>query len=187
MNRRASMLVPLALAACAASEPAVLDVGNPRALTVDCASPPADLAARLWVSGYEGAFALSYDTATHTTTGTVDVAPGVVRKLTIDWFVPLGRGDGLDLVLAQAQGELNLVDGVQPTAEYAVSAEAISDGACLDMRFDTFAGAATVDLDGVTVPLCDLDDSCSGGDPASCTNLIETCSGSDPLDRTVEP
>ena len=187
MRPRAAVLVLLALAACAATEPATVMLENPAALTVDCASPPADLAARVWVSGYDGPFALSYDGAANTTTGTVDIAPGLVRTLTIDWFVPLGRDDGLDLVLAQAQGELALVENVQPTAEYAIPADAISDGSCLDMRFDSFAGAAAVDLDGVTVPLCDLDDSCSGGDPAACTNLIETCAGSDPLDRTVEP
>ncbi len=180
-------MVPVGLLAACAAEPSVIVLENPQALSVECAAPPADLAARLWVSGYDEAFALAYDAASNTTSGSADIAPGVVRKLTIDWYRPLGREDGVELVLAQAQGELPLVDGATPAAEFAIGTDSINDTSCLDMRFDAFDGAGTVDLDGATVPLCDLDDSCSGGDPATCTNLIETCSGGDPLDRTVEP
>lgn len=187
MSGRVIGLLLVALAACAPSEPATIAIENPQALAVECAAPPADLTARLWVSGYDEPYPLSYDAAANTTSGTADIAPGLVRKLTIDWYRPLGRDDGLELVLAQAQGDLALVDDVQPTATFAMPAEAVSDGSCLDMRFDTFAGTPGVVLDGATVPLCDLDDSCSGGDPAACTNLVETCRGSDPLDATVEP
>ncbi len=187
MTRRVASVLVLALASCGGGEPASIRFDNPRALTVDCASPPTGMAARLWVSGYDEPFGLTFDAAAGTTTGTADIAPGVVRKMTIDWYVPLGRADGIDLVLAQAQGDLSLVDSARPTAEFAIAADAILDASCLDMRADSFAGSATVVLDGATVPLCDLDDSCSGGDPATCTNLIESCSGGDPLDATVEP
>ncbi|MCC7072041.1 MAG: hypothetical protein IT383_12000 [Deltaproteobacteria bacterium] len=184
--RLAAVLGACAAAACAA-EPSTIVLENPQALSVDCATAPADLAARVWVSGYDEPVALSYDPASNTTSGSVDIASGTVRMLTIDWYRPMGRSDGVELVLAQARGELALVGGVQPTAEFAIDSAAIADTSCLDMRFDSFDGAGTVDLDGAIVPLCDLDDSCSGGDPATCTNLIETCSGGDPLDRTVEP
>lgn len=184
--RAATALSLCVLAACAA-EPSTISLSNPQALSVDCATPPTDLAARLWVSGYDEPIALSYDAASNTTSGSADIAPGVVRTLTVDWYRPLGRRDGIELVLAQARGELALVDGVTPTADFAIAADSINDTSCLDLRFDTVDGAGTVDLDGATVPVCDLDDSCSGGDAATCTNLIETCSGGDPLDRTVEP
>lgn len=187
MTRRVAPLLVVALAACGGSEPASIRLDNPQALTVDCASPPTGLAARLWVSGYDEAFGLDFDAAAGTTTGTVEIAPGLVRKLTVDWYVPLGRADGIDLLLAQARGDLPLVDNVQPTTDFAIATDSILDVSCLDMHADSFAGSATVVLDGATVPVCDLDDSCSGGDPAACTNLIESCSGSDPLDRTVEP
>lgn len=187
MSRAAVGALAWFLAACAAPEPTVVALQNPQALTVDCDNVPEGLSARLWVSGYDDPFALSFDASAGTTSGTVDIAPGVVRKLTIDWYVPLGRADGVDLVLAQAQGDLALVDDVQATAELALGPEAIIDSGCKDMRGDSFAGTPTLQLEDQDVPVCDLDDSCAGGDPAACTNLVEVCRGSDPLDRTVEP
>lgn len=187
MTRWGALLLVAAGVACAGTEATTVSLENPRALTVACASPPADITARLWVSGYQEPFALTFDAAAGTTSGTADIAPGVVRKLTIDWYLPLGRADGIDLVLAQAQADLPLVDNVQATAAFTIPAESIMDTSCLDMRKDTFAGAPTVLLDGAAVPVCDLDDSCASGDPVACSNLVESCSGSDPLDRAVEP
>lgn len=187
MKRRAALALCGLLAACDAAEPATVAFANPQALQVDCPSAPGNLSARLWVSGYDEPFPLELDLGAGTTTGSVDIAPGVVRKLTLDWFVPLGRSDEVDLVLAQAQGELSLIDNVQSTAELSLTEDAIVDTGCKDMRQDSFAGSATLRLDGSDVPVCDLDNSCAGGDPATCTNLLETCAGSDPLDPTVEP
>lgn len=187
MTRCSLAVCLLAASACGGAEPATLTLDNPQALTIDCPSRPAELSARLWVSGYDEPFELVFDAGAGTTTGTAEIAPGVVRKLTIDWFVPLGRADGVDLLLAQAQGDLPLVDNVQATAEFALEADAIVDTGCKDMRKDSFAGSPTIRLDGTDVPVCDLDDSCAGGDPAACTNLVESCRGSDPLDRAVEP
>lgn len=187
MTRRALLACCGVLVACDVAEPASVALGNPQALQVDCPAAPENLSARLWVSGYDEAIALEFDAAAGTTRGTVDIAPGVVRKLTLDWFVPLGRSDEVDLVLAQAQGELPLVDNAQATAELSLTEDAIVDTGCKDMRQDSFTGSSTIRLDGSDVPVCDLDNSCSGGDPATCTNLVETCRGSDPLDPTVEP
>jgi hypothetical protein len=159
----------------------------PRAL-LDCASPPADLKARMWISGSAQPCALDVDLEAGTTSGACDATPGRERRLTIDWFV--AADGGVDLLLAQARGDVDLTNTDEATADFAVKDDDVQVAGCLDMSADSFEGSPTVIIRGVAVPPCDVDASCDDpDDPASpaCTNLGEVCAGADPFDPAEDP
>lgn len=159
-------------------------VGLPRAL-VECAAPPLDLAARLWVSGSATPCELEVNLDEGTTTGACPATPGRVRALTIDWFIP---GDGsVDVVLAQARRELDLTQADEATVELTVGDDEVKTSGCRDMTSDQLEGSPTISLDGLVVPVCDVDDSCTGSPDPACSNIGEVCAGSDPFDPSVEP
>jgi len=143
-----------------------------------CDSIPTDIQARLWVSGSKVPCELVLNIDAGTTTGSCDAAPGRVRTLTLDWFLPSDRG--VDVLLAQATGEVNLEQAQNAEEPFAPSALVTSD--CRDMHDDQVVGSSTVTLDGVEVPPCDLDKSCAGVDDGACSNLSELCAGGDPFD-----
>lgn len=167
-----------------------ISLSVPRAL-LECAAPPADLTARLWVSGSAEPCALEVDVDANVTTGACETRPGLVRTLTVDWFVPSGavandNGDDIELVLAQARGALDLTKGDAAEAAFTVAEEDVVTSECLDMRDDQVDGSPIIEVNGAGVPVCDVDDSCAGGDGA-CTNLGELCAGTNPFDAEDEP
>src|SRR5688572_6417266 len=184
-SRRATIIVATLMAACApptsTSGVDALFVSTPQAI-VACGDNAGELDARMWISGQSAPCGLTVDVGAGTTAGECSVAPGTVRKLTIDWFLPLGRADGLDLVLAQFRGDLDLTQAAEDTATFAIEEANIQTQSCLDMRDDQFNGASDVSLDpGATaVPVCDLDAS-------GAFNVDEVCAGADALDAAVEP
>jgi len=166
--RGAALLLVVVIAACS-DGPVVgaAPLPRPQAL-VDCAQAPDDLQARLWVSGSDEPCFLVVDDAG--AAGRCAVAPGIERRVTLDWFIDRG---GQDVVLAQAQRELDLTGAQADESVAFVDADYATD-ACKDMSADSFAGADTVVIDGQDRPVCDLDD-----DAAS--NVSEVCIGADPL------
>ena len=161
----------LALAACGpSSSPATLRFENPQALT-DCAAPPQDLQARLWISGTRDPCFLDVDVAAGTTSGACETAPGVKRRFTLDWFVDEG---GREVVLAQARKELDLTQQEDAAVTLAIGADDVVTDGCRDMSVDSFDGTDTVDVDGRAVPVCDLDDD-------GVANVAEVCAGADPF------
>jgi hypothetical protein len=172
-------VVLLLLSACAPPAVDTLVLSNPQAL-VECENIPDDLNARMWISGQSAPCALAVNVDDNTTSGSCDIVPGLVRRLTIDWFVPLDRDDGLDLVVAQTQGEIDLQRSDAADKTFTFEDADINTADCKDMRKDQFNGADTVAFGGADVPLCDLDAS-------GAANVDEVCAGSDPLDSGVEP
>ena len=179
----AACIASTTMVACAPLEDvATVSFATPRAL-LECAAPPEDLAARMWISGSKVPCDLEVDVEGGTTTGSCDTRPGLVRTLTLDWFAPRG---GLDLVLAQARGELDLTQGEEAEVGFSVADEDVVTTGCVDATFDQVDGAPTIEVSGVDVPVCDVDDSCAGADGA-CTNLGELCAETDPFDSGDEP
>jgi hypothetical protein len=175
---RAVLALPLVVAcvaggACVSSLDARSDVSlaTPQALTT-CAHAPAPLLARMWVSGSHKPCALVVDATAGATTGTCDVTPGAKRTLTVEWFTTLSHGGAtLDVVLAQATHTLDLTRATTDTATVTVGAADVVTTGCVDAQN---GGATSVRVDGVLVPVCDLDD-----DGAS--NLDEVCAQTDPF------
>ncbi len=143
---------------------------TPRALTA-CAAPPANLQARLWISGTGVPCPLDVDVDAGTTSGSCETAPGIERRFTLDWFIDEG---GREIVLAQAQQDVDLGAQADAAITLSVKDEDIVVDGCLDMSKDAFTGSDTVDVDGEAVPVCDLD-----GDGSA--NIVEVCDGSDPF------
>lgn len=166
----------------AASTGANISLSTPRAL-LECAAPPDDIAARMWISGSDEPCALEVDVDGGTTSGACSTRPGLVRTLTVDWFAPRG---GIDLVLAQARGAIDLTKGDVAEVAFEVAEEDVVTTECLDMRDDQVDGSLIIEVNGVGVPVCDVDDSCAGGDGA-CSNLGELCAETDPFDAGDEP
>ncbi len=151
------------------STPPTLVFPTPQALS-SCAQPPADLQARLWISGSRDPCFLEVDVDAGTTAGECETAPGIERRFTLDWFVDVG---GREIVLAQAQQDVDL-SGEQDDVALSFADDDVVVEDCLDMSVDSFEGSEVVDVDGAERPVCDLDD--DGTD-----NLVELCAGSDPL------
>jgi hypothetical protein len=170
---RLLLLVPLGLMSCgeATASTSTLTFATPRALTVDCAQPPATLQARLWVSGSSDPCFLEVDVAAGSTSGDCEVAPGIKRRFTIDWFID---DAGREVVLAQAQTELDLSRATKATAILTLAEDDIVNVGCKDMSVDSFAGADTVTVDGRAVPVCDVD-------ADNEANIVEVCAGGDPF------
>lgn len=154
--------------ACGPAPSSTLRFRTPQALSA-CAQPPADVQARLWISGSAAPCPLEVDVDEGTTSGACDAAPGIERRFTVDWFLDVG---GREIVLAQSQQDVDLSAGSDVTL--ALSDEDVVVADCKDMSVDSFAGAESVDVDGVQRPVCDLD---ADGDD----NLAEVCSGGEPL------
>jgi hypothetical protein len=170
---RAVVVVALlsSLASCApSSAPSTVAFANPRALT-DCANVPADLQARLWISGSDEPCFLDVDVDAGTTSGDCTTAPGIERRFTVDWFVDVG---GREVLLAQAQKDLDLSRQAERDVTLAGADDDVVTDGCQDMSVDSFEGSDTVDVDGEDVPVCDLD-----GDGSA--NIVEVCAGDDPL------
>jgi hypothetical protein len=123
------------------------------------------------------------DVAAGTTSGACCTRPGLVRTLTIDWFAPRG---GIDLVLAQARGAIDLTAGDAAEVAFEIGADDVVTSECLDMRDDQVDGSLVIEVNGAGVPVCDVDDSCAGADGA-CSNLGELCAETDPFDAGDEP
>lgn len=174
----------LAVAAGCAPEADVSDVvlPLPQALLA-CAQPPAELQARLWVSGSSTPCALAVDVAANSTTGSCATRPGRVRTLTLDWFTQLG---GFDLLLAQERSTVDLSKADSAQATFVVDDAKIVTTGCRDMTLDQVDGKDTVVLQANDVPVCDVDNSCAGGG-LLCSNLDEVCNGGDAFDASVEP
>jgi hypothetical protein len=173
----------LLAAACApADADAHVSFALPQAF-LECAAPPPELQARLWVSGSAVPCDLTVDGAV--TSGTCTVTPGRLRTLTLDWYVVSDRG--IDLLLAQAQEKLDLTQAAEPQVALELSSDDVRTGRCSDMRADQLEGSPTITLAGNEVPVCDVDDSCAGADELRCSNLGEVCAGADPFDPAVEP
>jgi hypothetical protein len=189
MTRALIFSLPIACALASACGPdadagAALTFSLPQAL-LSCASVP-ELSARMWVSGSSDPCALDVDVQAGTTSGTCDVTPGTERTLTLDWTTVVDHaGEDFTLLLAQARGTLDL-STPKEKATFTVGEDDVVTTACRDMRTDTLEGAEVIDVDGVEVPPCDVDESCDGDDGA-CTNLGELCASADPFDPTVEP
>lgn len=166
----------------AAGDVAAVSFATPRALLA-CAAPPADLEARMWISGSEVPCGLDVDAAAGTTSGACDARPGLVRTLTLDWFAARG---GIDLLLAQARGSLDLTQGEDAEVVFTVEEQDVVTVGCVDASRDQVEGAATIAVNGVDVPVCDVDDSCAGAD-GPCSNLGELCASTDPFDAGDEP
>lgn len=165
-----AVLLAVLLAACApAASPSTMSLRTPRALT-SCAQPPAELQARLWISGSDVPCFLDVDVDKGTTTGACEAAPGIERRFTLDWFIDVG---GREVVLAQAQQDIDL-SGQQDDVSLSVKDDDVVVDGCKDMSVDSFNGNDTVDVDGEDVPVCDLD---GDGD----ANIVEVCAGGDPL------
>jgi hypothetical protein len=171
----------VALVGCAAPEVTPVAFAAPQAL-VTCANVPA-LQARLWLSGSAAPCALDVDDEGNAS-GACEAAPGVVRTATLDWFLPAGE---IDLVLAQVRSSVDLADTTKGETELTFAADDITATACRDMRVDQVEGAASIVVDGVDVPVCDVDNSCGDTPADACANLGEVCAGSDPLDAGSEP
>lgn len=166
MSRVVCAVLLLGLAACEAStSPATLTLPLPQAL-VACAAVPDDLQARLWISGTSDPCFLDVDVAAGTTSGACPIAPGIERRVTLDWFVDVA---GRAIVLAQAQGEVDL-EGATTDVTFTVADDDIVTTGCKDMSKDSFAGSDTVDVDGADVPVCDLDND-------GVVNVDEVCAG----------
>lgn len=161
---------------------AAISFSTPRAL-LECATPPAELQARMWISGSKIPCGLDVDVDGGSTSGNCDTRPGVERTLTIDWFAPRA---GIDLLLAQARGSVDLTQGEDAEVPFAVEEEDVVTTGCVDASVDQVQGAPTILVNGAQVPVCDVDDSCAGGDGA-CTNLGELCAATDPFDPGDEP
>ena len=161
----------------------VFSFATPRALTVECANPPADLDAELWISGNREACPMTVDQVAGTTTGSCEVAPGRVRTATLDWFVgrPSPQRESVRVLLAQAQQEIDVTDPDGGTVTLRVNDEDIVIEDCLDVRDDPAAGVDTVRLGEQLVPVCDLDRSCAQDAAPACTNIGEVCAGTDPF------
>jgi hypothetical protein len=156
----------------------------PNALALDCAAPPADLSAELWVSGNRDSCPMDVDLSAETTSGSCTVAPGRVRTVTLDWFVTRTAPGGvlpMRVLLAQAQGQIDLQDVSESEVTWSVTEDDIRLTQCLDMTEDPAGGASTVAFDGESRPVCDLNGSCGGVEAAACSNLGELCNGGDPL------
>ncbi len=182
---RASIVLAALACGCAPIDDdtrANISLTTPRAL-LECAAPPTDMAARMWISGSGTPCDLEVDINGGTTGGSCSTRPGLVRTLTIDWFTPRG---GIDLVLAQARGALDLTTGDAAEAAFEVSDDDVVTADCLDMRDDQVDGSPVIEVNGAGVPVCDVDDSCAGGDGA-CSNLGELCAETDPFDAGDEP
>lgn len=171
----------LGLVGCAPATPDGAVLSLPRAL-VACAQPPANLAARMWVSGKDEPCPLDVDLAAGTTSGNCDVIPGRERVITVDWLVP--EDSAPEIVLAQAQQKIDLREAADADVDVTLANDDVRTADCRDMRDDQLDGAPTVTVGEREVPVCDLDDSCAGSanpaDPA-CSNLGELCAGHDPL------
>jgi len=84
--------------------------------------------------------------------------------------------------------QLDLTAPASGNANLQIADGDIETNACLDMRADQVTGAPTELVGGQVVPVCDVDNSCSGAAPdAPCHNLDEVCGGGDPFSRFVEP
>ena len=171
MKGAAVLALPaLLVSACgpSSSSPS-LQFRTPQAL-IACAAPPADLQARLWVSGSAEFCPLDVDLEAGTTTGSCEATPGIVRRFTLDWFIDVG---GREIVLAQAQRDVDLA-GQQQAVELQFAPADVDNVECFDMSVNSFEGSPVVDVDGVDQAVCDLD--ADGAD-----NLTELCGGQDPL------
>ncbi len=164
---------PASSSASSSEAGGTLRFATPQALSA-CAEPPADLQARLWISGTSAPCSLDVDVAGGTTSGGCEVIPGIERRFTLDWFVDVGVDGGREIVLAQAQKDVDLAGVNDDEITLAIEDDDIDTADCLDMSADQFNGAASVDVDGVARPVCDLD---ADGDD----NLAELCAGGDPL------
>ena len=172
---KASLLVmSLFVSACADDvAPTTLQIALPLAL-VDCAQPPAagELKARLWTSGFNAPCPLQIND--DGVSGDCVVTAGIERIFTLDWFVV--DAVGTTVVLAQARRTVDLAGATEATLKLEFTdADYVVDD-CLDMSSDSFAGSATLEIDGTARPVCDLDDDGS-------TNVVEICAGRDPLGR----
>jgi hypothetical protein len=168
MSRAAVLALAVAgLGACSPSpsSPSTLTLPLPQAL-VACAAVPDDLQARLWISGTSDPCFLDVDVAAGTTSGACPIAPGIERRVTLDWFIDVA---GRAIVLAQAQGEVDLA-GATDDVTFTVADDDIVTAGCKDMSQDSFAGSDDVDVDGAAVPVCDLDDD-------GVSNVDEVCAG----------
>ena len=185
MRRALSALLTCAAAALGCADDDVvtqLSITTPRALLA-CAVVPADLQARMWISGSKVPCGLQVDVEAGTTTGSCDTRPGLVRTLTLDWFVP--RAD-IDLLLAQARVDVDLTQAAQAEAQVVIADEDIVTSGCLDATLDQLDGAPTIFVAGAEVPVCDVDNSCETAS-GPCGNLEELCAASDPFDAANEP
>jgi hypothetical protein len=156
---------------------------TPRALTVDCANPPADLEAELFVSGSRDPCPLTVDLAAGTTSGSCETTPGIVRTAVINWFVmrtsPLGATTRV--VLAEAEKQVDLREEPEDDVALTYTDEDIIVRGCRDRTDDVIEGSLTQSVDGAVREVCDLDDDCANETDTACSNLGELCALADPL------
>jgi hypothetical protein len=168
------------VAGCGAEhDPALtpLTLAFPQALLTDCASPPSDLAAELWVSGVNESCALDVDVTTQSVTGVCTIPAGRDRTVTLDYFV---ERQGIRVLLAQARERLSLANA-EAEMDWTVSEDDIDPLNCLDVTEDQLNGSDIQVIGGNARPVCDLDDSCQGTPATDCSNLGEICAGQNPL------
>jgi hypothetical protein len=156
---------------------------TPRALTVDCANPPADLEAELFVSGNRDPCPLTVDIADGTTSGSCETTPGLVRTAVINWFVvrPSPLGASTRVLLAEAEQQVDLREEPEGDVALVFDDEDIVVRGCRDRTIDVIDGSNTQIVDGTEREVCDLDADCPNGTDVACSNLGELCAGTDPL------
>ena len=158
-------------------EASTVSLGFPEQLACDLM--PEDLQAEFWQSGSADSQALTVDVAAGTTSGEVFVKTGTKRNLVIDWFV---EREGIRIMLAQVIAELDLSNNDLRERAFDVTPEQIRVSECKDVTGDIARiGVDTISVNGVQMPVCDLDGSCEGAPNGACSNLGEICSGADPL------
>lgn len=167
--------------------PMSVALATPQALQVECDNRPDDLQAELTITGNVNPCPLTVDLEAGTTTGTCPTSRGFVRTLTLDWFVLRTgpNGEAVRVVLAQARGELDFTGEAETpamfapaepeTATWSIGADDITVSSCVDVSEDQVNGSSTVEFQGASVPVCDLDDSCAAGTEPDCTNLGQLC------------
>ena len=184
-QRLAASLAALVVAGCGAPERAHADLvfSTPRALTVDCANPPADLAAELYVSGSRDPCPLEVDVAAGTTSGTCETTPGLVRTVVLVWFVtrPSPLGTATRVVLAEAIDQVDLREEPEDDVTVSFTDDDIVVRGCRDRTDDVIDGSLTQTVDGNAREVCDLDDDCANDTDAACSNLADLCAGGDPI------
>ncbi|MCP4502533.1 MAG: hypothetical protein GY822_21490 [Deltaproteobacteria bacterium] len=149
----------------------------PQALLTNCAFPPADLAAELWVSGVNESCALDVDVTGGSVSGVCTIPAGRDRTLTLDYFVVR---EGIRVLLAQVRERIALANA-EAEMTWDISKDDVNPLECLDITDDQLNGSDIQVIGGSARPVCDLDDSCQGTPATDCSNLGEICAGENPL------